>query len=156
MSRITIVITICVAILEFHSCSFSPNQNRASSLTQVFEFNNDTINQIMEITKINKDTLKISLKTINKFRKTSCKLEGTAIHDTVGDFLNEEETEEIENNEVMQVKDFTFFYKGSIPLLKIALDIKSDRLRFYGIDSAYSSNLTCNLFNSIGTLKKRS
>jgi hypothetical protein len=151
MDRITIIISICISLIQ--SCS---GQSMHKVQPEIFEFKNDTINQVMEVTNIDKDTLLISLNTINNLRSTSCRLEGSAIHDTLGDFLNEEETEDIENNEYMQVKRYTFLYRDSIPIFGIALDIiNNDRLKYTSFNSPFSPSLPGCLLYSVGTLRKK-
>jgi hypothetical protein len=154
--------TILIALIITHGI-FACTQTKKKTTQdisvlqlQIFEFKNDSLSQIMELSQISDDTLKINLKTINKIRNTSCVLEGLAIHDTIGDFLNEEETVEIEGNEVIPIKYFTFLdNKTSIKII-IGLDISTkDKLIFQGPNSGFNPKTLNCLFNSIGTLRKK-
>ena len=123
---------------------------------QIFEFKNDSLNQIMEVYQISDDTLKVNLKTTNYVRNASCILEGLAIHDTTGDFLNEEETIEIEKGEIIPVKYFKFSdNKNSIQFV-IGLDTSTkDKLIFEGPDLGFDPKMPHCLSNSVGTLRKK-
>ena len=154
----TILITLIIIHGAFACTQTKKNttQDRPVLQLQIYEFKNDSLSQIVEVSQISDDTLKINLKTINKIRKTSCVLEGFAIHDTIGDFLNEEETVEIEGNEVIPIKYFTFLdNKTSIQII-IALDISTkDKLIFQGSNSGLEPKIHNCLINSIGTLRKK-
>jgi hypothetical protein len=131
-------------------------QEKALPKSQLFEFKNDTLAQIMEVSQISKDTLKVNFKTINKLRNTECVVNGFAIHDTTGDFLKEEETVEIEKFEVIPVKYFSFSATNASVKFIIALDISTnDKLILLGPEKTSDLTLIDCLFKSVGTLRKR-
>jgi hypothetical protein len=154
-SLICFTILICL----FSGCIQKKNvkpQETQLAKPLVFEFKNDTITQIMEIFQLSSDTLKVNLNMTNTLRDNSCLISGLAIHDTIGDFLHEEETTEIENSEVISIKDFWFFDEKGSSLFVISVDrVSFERLVFYGKpDSLSRSTYPKCLFYSVGTLKK--
>ena len=154
----TIIITLIIihGILACTQTKKKTTQDISALQLQVYEFKNDSLSQIMEVSQISDDTLNINLKTFNKIRNTSCVLEGLAIHDTIGDYLNEEETIEIEGNEVISIKYFTFLDKNTSIQIIIGLDISTkDKLIFQGPNSGLDPKSHNCLFNSIGTLRKK-
>ena len=157
ISKSLFCLTICICL--FSGCIQKKNVKPLATQLEkplVFEFKNDTITQIMEVIQLSSDTLKVNLNMINTLRDYSCSISGLAIHDTIGDFLQEEETLEIENSEIMSVKYFTFFDEKGSSLFDISIDRMSfERLVFYGEpDSISKSTYPKCLFYSLGTLKK--
>lgn len=123
--------------------------------SQIFEYKNDTLNQMVEVLKINEDTLKVSIETSNLKRKTTCSIEGIAVRDTIGDFLKEEETVQDENGEIFSVINYRFFYKGTVNLLGIQLDrVNKNRLVYYKIESGQGLEKPYCLLYSVGTLRE--
>lgn len=152
---LTLIFFACF-ICVFCQSSKKEIKGPTSFTNQTFEYRNDTINQTVELLKISRDTLILNIKTSNLKRRTSCSIEGMAIRDTVGDFLNEEETVQDENGEVYSVINYRFFNKDKLNILCIQLDkIKNNRLIYYKVESEKFLEKSNCLLYSIGTLRKK-
>jgi hypothetical protein len=154
-------IVLALLVISYFNCvGCKPNskeiKDKTSSESKIFEYKNDTLSQRVEVFKINNDTLKVNIKTSNLKRKTSCSIEGIAIRDTVGDFLEEEETVQDENGEVFSVIRYRFFYKGTVNLLDIELDrVTKNRLVYYKVESGQVLDKPYCLLYSVGTLREK-
>jgi hypothetical protein len=94
--------------------------------------------QKVDLINISEDSLIVNIYTIHLGETTSCSLEGIAIRDTVGDFLNEEETVQDDYGEVFSVVNYRFLYKDSVYLLGIQLERgEINRLVYYPAESHY-------------------
>lgn len=152
-----LLLLVAFFYFNFVACQSNINEikDKKSSGIEIFSFKNDTIDQSVEIMKINKDTLKVKFKTTDLKGKISCSLEGIAVRDTIGDFLNEEETVEDENGKVFSVTNYLFFDNDSINTMVVQLDRKNrNKLLYYKIDSVSIKVKPNCLYYSVGTLRK--
>jgi hypothetical protein len=157
MNKIVLTLILLISWFNYVGCQSNRKEIKNSSnfKNDIFEYKNDTINQKVEIQQINKDSLKVNIETNNLKRKTECSLKGIAVRDTVGEFLNEEETVQDENGEVFSVTNYRFFSKGGVNVLCIQLDrLNKNKLIYYKVESGQALEKSYCLHYSVGTLKK--
>ncbi len=148
----SILFILMVTIIA--ACTQAKNATQVKP--QLFKFTNDTLSQIMKVIPLNKDTFKVSLETINKIRNTRCTINGMAIRDTVGDFLHEEETEEIEKNVIIPVKYFIFSEsKGALQFVFALDNLTMDKIILQGPEKLITSERQTCYLRSVGILKKQ-
>ena len=157
MNKIVLVL-LFFSYFNSVGCRLNPKEieSETSSGSKILEYRNDTIIQRVELFIIHIDTMKVNIKTSNLSRKTSCSIEGIAFRDTVGNFLNGEETVQDENGDVFSVDNYRFLYKDTLYLLGIELERRSkNRLVYYQVESAHLFDNPFCLLYSVGTLREK-
>ncbi len=131
-------------------------EDKPSSENMIFEYKNDTLIQRVEAYKISNDSLNLTIESINLKSKKSCSMKGIAVRDTVGDFLQEEETEQDKNGLVFSVVNYLFYYEGSVMLLNIAIErLDQNKLLYRQINSTRVTQDPFCLLYSVGTLIRK-
>ncbi|MCK6601862.1 MAG: hypothetical protein L6Q77_08565 [Bacteroidetes bacterium] len=126
--------------------------NGIFSTQKFYQFKNDSLIQNIEITEINSDTLFINIESYRVDKSIKYSISGVATRDTVGDFLNEEETMEDLNGEAFSVLKYSFVDKLHCCKFVIYVErFKMEKIIIYE-NNTFNNGRCSNLFLFLGVI----